>query len=232
MRKVLIVVDAADELPVSPTIAEIVSALKQSALNSPVPTTIQIVETQFIASVWTDLQNQAETLWCPLTLNLPESLEFPAQSLYQACRDVTGLRQLVEQLGATTGVGDFWLPIVLTAKGPLYGEVIGRVEDDESRRLEPTLKGYRQPVHLSDIWRQPLYQLGHRLLQSLSAPPAVYLLQFGFQEQKIIFDRLLPFPGEPAIASINVQKPDLFTCHWHCLTGQAIYDLQINAFHD
>ena len=232
MRKVLIVVDAADELAASPTTAEMVSVLKQTALNSPVPTTIQIVETRFIASAWADLQNQAEILWCPLTLNLPENLEFPAQSLYQACRDVTGLRQSVEQLGHLTGVGDFWLPIVLTAKGPLYGEVIGRVEDDESRRSEPAFKSYRQPVHLSDVWRQPLYQLGHQLLQFLSAPPAVYLLQFGFQEQGIVFDRLLPFPGEPAIASISVQKPDLFTCHWHCLTGQAIYDLQINAFHD
>ncbi|MFE1748083.1 hypothetical protein [Coleofasciculus sp. H7-2] len=232
MRKVLIVVDAVDEFAASPTTAEMVSALKQSALNSPVPTTIQIVETQFIASAGADLQNQAEILWCPLTLNLPENLEFPAQSLYQACRNVTGLRQWVEQLGHPSGVGDFWLPIVLTAKGPLYGEVIGRVEDDESRRLEPAFKSYRQPVHLSDFWRQPLYELGHRLLQFLSAPSAVYLLQFGFQEQEIVFDRLLPFPGEPAIATISVQKPDLFTCHWHCLTGQAIYDLQINAIND
>ncbi|MBD2743410.1 hypothetical protein [Coleofasciculus sp. FACHB-1120] len=232
MRKVLIVVDAADELAASPTTAKMVSALKQTALNSPVSTAIQVVETRFIASVCADWQNQAEILWCPLTLNLPENLEFPAQSLYQACRDVTGLRQSVEQLGHLTGVGDFWLPIVLTAKGPLYGEVIGMVEDDESRRSEPAFKCYRQPVHLSDIWRQPLYQLSHQLLQFLSAPPAVYLLQFGFQEQEIVFDRLLPFPGEPAIASISVQEPDLFTCHWHCLTGQAISDIQINAINN
>jgi hypothetical protein len=67
--------------------------------------------------------------------------------------------------------------------------------------------------------------LAYRLLRSLFATPAVYLMQFGLQEGSIYFDRLLPFPGEPAIASLGVQIPDLYTCHWHCLLGKPILDL-------
>jgi hypothetical protein len=86
---------------------------------------------------------------------------------------------------------------------------------------------YCQPIHLPDRQRQPLYQLAYRLLRSLAAPPAVYLMQFGLQEDGIQFDRLLPFPAEPAIASLGVQTPDLFTCHWRCLVGKPIHDLVI-----
>jgi len=110
-----------------------------------------------------------------------------------------------------------WLPVVLTAKGPLYAEVIGLADDGS----------YQQPVDLSDVWRQPLYHLAYQLLQVLSAPPTTYLLQFGLPEQDLVFDRLWPFPTTPAIASIGVQEPDLFTCHWLCLTGQPISDLTI-----
>ncbi|MBD1931535.1 MULTISPECIES: hypothetical protein [Cyanophyceae] len=237
MRKVLIVVDAeVDEtgaiIAASPTTAQMVSALKANSLT--------IGATAQTKPAFAGLQNQAEALvvstqwliinkqltsdnkliWCPLTLNLPENLDFPAQSVYNACRDVTGLRQLVEQLGYATGVGNFWLAVVLTAKGPLYSEVIGKDEVSEGLK-------YRMPVHLSDSQRQPLYQLGYKLLQYLSAPPSVYLLQFGFSDQNLVFDRLLPFPAPSAIASIGIQKPDLFVCHWHCLTGQPIYDLEI-----
>ncbi|NJK60110.1 MAG: hypothetical protein HC918_07560, partial [Oscillatoriales cyanobacterium SM2_1_8] len=71
---------------------------------------------------------------------------------------------------------------------------------------------------LSDRQRQPLYRAAFLLLDNLAAPPGVYLMQITVEPLQ--FDRLLPFPDRPAVASIGVQDPDLFTCHWHCLTGQ------------
>ena len=163
------------------------------------------------------LQIAADTRACPLTLNLPDRFNFPGKTVYQACGDVRGLRKLVETWGYNTGTGEAWLPIVLTAKGPLYAEVIGRTSE----------LSYFQPLHLSDLWRQQLYQLGYRLLRQLDAFPAVYLMQFGCGNLDLYFDRLLPFPAMPALASIGVQVPDLFTCYWYCLTGRAILDLTI-----
>lgn len=163
---------------------------------------------------------------CPLTLSIPETLVFPAQALYVICRDVVGLRKRLEAWQYMTGDGTFWLPIVLTAKGALYGEVIGSAKGTGLVN-EALASGYTQPVHLSDHQRQPLYALGQRLLRSLNASPAVYLMQFGWQDGAVCFDRLFPFPAAPAIASLNVQTPDLFACHWACLTGQPLLDLII-----
>ncbi|MEP0872623.1 hypothetical protein NDA01_22660 [Trichocoleus desertorum AS-A10] len=170
-------------------------------------------------------------LLCPLTLNLPNTFTWARQTIYQQCRDVDGLQQLVEQqLGCSIGQGCYWLPIVYTKKGPLYGEAITLTNEQvfEESLNNPPLS-YSQPCHLSDAWRQQLYELGYRLLQMLSAPPATYLLQFGFQGRAICFDRLWPFPAAPAIASLGVQTPDLFACHWRCLTGQPILDLVVPA---
>ncbi len=148
-------------------------------------------------------------------------LETSRETVYQACDDVSGLRQWVEEnLQVATGDFDLWLPVVLTIKGPLYGEVIGK--DVSSPH------GYLQPIDLSDQQRQPLYRLGFDLLHHLQAPPSVYLIQFGLLELEAIgFDRLFPFPAAPAVASLGVQEPDLFTCHWYCLTGKPIRDLLI-----
>jgi hypothetical protein len=173
-----------------------------------------------------------DLLLCPLTLNLPGELEFPSKQIYQVCQDVEQLRQQVAQrLGYATGVGEFWLPIVLTAKGPLYAEVIAVAEPAPlpERSTEPLSLTYYQPFHLSDRWRQVVYQLGWQLLRSLSAPPATYLVQFGFQDEQICFDRLFPFPAPPAIASLGIQTPDLFTCHWRCLMDKPILDLKITG---
>lgn len=158
-----------------------------------------------------------DAILCPLTLNLPD-LTFPGQAIYQACRDVDGLRDRARP-HAAVGAGSFWLPIVLTAKGALYAEAIA----------PSATSGYHQPLHLTDRQRQPLYHLAQQLLQSLSAPPAVYLLQFGFQADQGCFDRLIPFPDTPSIASLDVQTPNLYECHWRCLTGQPIKDLQIDG---
>lgn len=149
------------------------------------------------------------------------SLEVSRETISQACDDISGLRLWAEKnLQVVTGDFDLWLPVVLTAKGPLYGEVIGRDIHNPH--------GYRQPIDLSDQERQPLYKLGFDLLSHLQAPPAVYLMQFGLvAEKEVGFDRLFPFPAAPAVASLGVQEPDLFTCHWYCLTGKPIRDLLI-----
>jgi hypothetical protein len=133
----------------------------------------------------------------------------------------------VAQWHYATGDGQLWLPIVHTAKGSLYAEAIGQIERSLTQGAATEEQAYCQPVHLSDEWRQSAYELGFRLLRTLNAPPAVYLMQFGITEQTLYFDRLLPFPDLPAIASLGVQTPDLFLCHWHCLIGKPIYDLTI-----
>lgn len=177
-------------------------------------------------------QGSDPVLLCPLTLDLPSTFAWSGQTIYQQCRHTDTLRQLIEQqLACAIGYGCYWLPIVLTQKGPLYGEVIALIENQllEVPEADLSQASYCQPLHLSDALRQPLYELGYRLLRSLSAPPATYLLQFGFQGQTICFDRLWPFPAAPAIASLSVQTPDLFTCHWRCLTNRPILDLVVTA---
>jgi hypothetical protein len=40
-------------------------------------------------------------------------------------------------------------------------------------------------------------------VRMVSAPPATYLVQFGFQGSDICFDRLWSFPSAPAIARLG-----------------------------
>ena len=88
-----------------------------------------------------------------MSRSAPSTLEISRESIHQSCDDVLGLRQWVEEnLQVATGDFDLWLPVVLTGKGPLYGEVIGK--DASSPH------GYLQPIDLSDPQRQPLYRLG------------------------------------------------------------------------
>jgi len=165
---------------------------------------------------------------CPLTLDIPAGVDHPGQSIYQACHDVDRLREFVqERWEFGVGRGQFWLPVVWTPKGPLYGEVIGLSEPGTCLSSDPWQWPYQQPWHFGDRWRQPLYHLAYRLLRFLVAPPATYLMQFGVGGEKPYFDRLWPFPGPPAIASIGVQQPDLFHCHWFCVTGKPLRDLEI-----
>ncbi len=198
-------------------------ALKQAILTPLVTPRIRgliDVEVKTIASLQPMLE---DGLVCPLTLNLPDSLKFPQREIYQICRDVVDLRKWAEKdLHASTGVGRFWLPIVLTSKGALYGEVITAIDP----------LGYLQPLHLPDRYRQPLYELGQQLLKLISASPSTYLMQFGFDGETVVFDRLFPFPAAPAIASLNIQSPNLFECHWHCLSKTPILDLTIAPTHE
>lgn len=212
MSRVLIVADAKTGLAES-----LVAAIAQS--NS--ATEVSIVS---VSEVNSGAINLSGVMICPLTLDVPENLVFPGQDVFRFCANVSAARDRVQQqLQVATGDGNFWLPVVWTARGPLYAEAIGAETDKESGELS-----YFQPVHLSDVWRQQLYELAYRLLDLVNAPPATYLMQFGFVGEKICFDRLWPFPAKPAIASVGVQMPDLFVCHWCCLTGAPIYDLQIS----
>ncbi|MFB2979307.1 hypothetical protein [Microseira sp. BLCC-F43] len=226
MSEVWIVVDGLVDAQVASTSTtdQMVQALLQ-AINPVTPVNVQVVAASSLPQAGiavsdsltkTEFCDKENILLCPLTLNLPDNLQFPGSAVYQACRDVTKLRHQMQQLGYATGEGSFWLPIVLTAKAPLYAEVIG-LKDNK----------YYQPIHVSDEAKQVLYQMGWRLLRSLNAPPATYLVQFGFEGKDIYFDKLLPFPGEAAIASIGIQSPDLFACHWHCLMGLPLFELTI-----
>ncbi|NJN75559.1 MAG: hypothetical protein HC796_04185 [Synechococcaceae cyanobacterium RL_1_2] len=170
---------------------------------------------------------RSDDILCPLTLQLPklaDNFEFEEQALFQNCQRIHELRHWVQtQLGMWVlqdeqQLGTFWLPIVCTSKGNLYGEVI---EED----FMPN--SYRQPLDLPDVIRQPLYNLGYQLLQHLEAKRGVYLLQFQIHTKQVVFDRLWPFPAAPAIASIGIQQPDLYTCHWHCILDKPIQELFI-----
>lgn len=164
----------------------------------------------------------SDDLVYPLTLAVPPDLAFPARPLYQRCAAIEALRQQVHDWGYRTGTGSLWLPVVWTARGPLYAEAIA---------CDTTAQGlpYHQPLHLSDRLRQPIYRLAHRVLTAIAATPATYLLQWDWQDGEVVFDRLFPFPAVPAIASLGVQAPDLFTCHGLCLMGQPIRDLVIHS---
>lgn len=233
--KVLIVVEANEqELPDSITNKKILPTLGQAiAASTDPPATVQVVGANSeLNAIWRSNQQteNQNSIVCPLTLNLPSNLSFKAQPIYQACCDSQLRQRVAQQLGCSTGDGCFWLPVVNTAKGPLYGEVIGIVGQASNAKLPENCSwdlSYYQPFHLSDLLRQQLYRLGFGLLKLLLASPATYLVQFGFQAQKVYFDRLWPFPAAPTIASISVQQPDLFACHWYCLNHVPISDLLI-----
>lgn len=195
-----------------------IAQLKQAIAQCPTAATadtVRVVESADLPPVL-----EPGDIFCPLTLALPDALKFPGASVFRACADVDGLRQSVAyRFGAKTGDGSLWLPIALTVKGPLYGEAIALDADSP--------KQYRQPYHLSDRQRQPLYALAFRLLDWLHAPPAVYLLQFALSDEGVVFDRLWPYPAAGAIASLSIQTPDLFIAHWLCLSHQALLDLSI-----
>ncbi len=207
----------------SPVTDKMVMAVKKAILaNSSSDRKIEVVSPYSLAlKRGNEEKEETNIIYCPLTIELPQWLTFPAQKIFQDCRDIQGTRAWVEKnLGYKTNkenswLGDLWLPIVLTKKQRFYGGVI-------EEGIMPNF--YSQPVNLSDNLRRKLYCLAEVLLDNLSAPPSVYLLQFSVQQQEIIFDRLWPFPAAPALASLNVQSPDLFTCYWCCLSEENVAD--------
>ena len=198
-------------------------ALKRSILNQDANLEVDIVTPAMVR--YQNFPEDDGVLVCPLTIDLPDNLPFVQHQIFNACRQIDARRQWVldntsHKVCAHNFLGDHWLPIIYTAKGPLYSEVIGEGVMPNS---------YHQPVDMDDKQRQALYNLGFQLLKSIEAQPSVYLMQFGYSASKeILFDRLWPFPAAPAIASLTQQQPDLFDCHWRCLTHQPITDVVIS----
>lgn len=182
-----------------------------------------------VAELPPDWQIPTTDWLCPLTLDLPARLNFPGQEIFRSCKDIAILRRKLSQQGYLTGNGSHWLPVVLTSKGPIYAEVIGLKATGPLPLEIDREEQFVQPIYFADHHRQPIYQMGQHLLSMLAAPPSVYLLKFGWEDETPYFDRLIPFPAKPAIASVNNQIPDLFTCHWYCLTGLPITDLAIGS---
>lgn len=172
-------------------------------------------------------QDSAEIAVCPLEAPIaiapqPQVLDYSlthwaplAPDLWQQCQSLTAL---VSQWGIRTGTGGLYqLPLAQTAKGTLFGEIMGCLEGT-----------WQLPIHASDRQRQTLYALGRRLLDHVQAPVGCYFLQFGWQGE-VIFERLWPFPTVAALASIGVQTPDWLTAHYQCLRGIPLRDVRIPA---
>ncbi|MFM1843880.1 MAG: hypothetical protein RLZZ490_2623 [Cyanobacteriota bacterium] len=203
----------------SPVTERMVSALK-AAIAHQSPETI--IETVAVASLWSDQAQQQTQLggrvYCPLTIQLPQWLNFPGQAVYQACQEIAVRRQWVSEhlslplCNDAHWLGDHWLPIIVSADGiqcaPLIHE--GMMPNAYNLLSWETIPYQRHRNHLE--------HLADALIQTLNAPPAVYLLQFSLS-QTILFDRLWPFPAAPAIATIGYDSLDLFAHHWRCLNG-------------
>ena len=232
MEKVVIIINAevSDRgklISASPVTQKMVEALQRSIEeHSGASVAVEIISA---ATLWSknsrnnyqDLDSTA--LYCPLTIQLPEYFDFPQKDIYSACKDLNSRRRWVEKkLGFKTSVGDswlghLWLPIVMTDK-PIFAEVIGEGSIPNS---------YEHPIVIPHHQLKSLHGLADKLLDSLSAPPACYLLQFSLYDGEIVFDRLWPFPAAPALITLKTQQPNLFTCHWKCLTQQPIAEKDI-----
>ena len=231
MEKVLIIINAevneqGQVTSASPVIARMVKALTEGIINYSSETTVEITS---VGGLWSKIHKsngyEPRTIYCPLTIQLPDYFNFPAKTIYQACKDISARRRWVEKnLGIKTSVGDswlghLWLPVILNNQDIIYGEIIGEGEMPNS---------YEQPIEFPKKHRQTVQRLASDLLDYLSAPPSVYLVQFSLYSNEIVFDRLWPFPAAPALASLRGQKPDLFICHWLCLSKQSILDTLIS----
>ena len=294
MEKVVIIINAevSDRgkiISASPVTQKMVEALQRSIEKHSSPSiAIEIISA---ATLWSknsrnNYQVDSETIYCPLTIQLPEYFDFPQRKIYSACKDLNSRRRWVEKnLGFKTSVGDswlghLWLPIILTSElspssweantsaledgrdiheinlsSTLSSSTIRRPSKDLATFEESSNVGVKRPMGRSSSTNKPifaevisegsmpnsyehptiiphrqlksLHSLAHQLLDSLSAPPACYLLQFSLYNGEIVFDRLWPFPAAPALITLKTQQPDLFTCHWKCLTNQSIEDRDI-----
>lgn len=226
MSKVFIIVNAEVNSgkisPTAPIAIKMVAGLTRAIQNSDDSMGIEIIGAADLWSKSISLTTESQKLiYCPLTINLPHWLNFSAKKIFELCLDIKGRRNWVENnfnYKTTIGnssLGDLWLPLILTQKELVYGEIIGEGEIPNF---------YQQSIHFPNNIRRSLYKLGANLLESIEAIPAVYLLQFKMLDENIIFDRLWPFPASPAIASLNKKNNDLFACHWLCLTGKSTTD--------
>ena len=254
MEKVVIIINAEVDdrgklISASPVTQKMVEALQRSIEENSSSIAVEIVSD---ATLWSKSWRSnykdidSEAIYCPLTIQLPEYFDFPQKNIYSACKDLNSRRRWVEKkLGFKTSVGDswlghLWLPIISTSDPALsesvsfaekhapssatltnkliFGEVIGEGSMPNS---------YEHPIIIPHRQLKSLHGLAERLLDSLSAPPACYLLQFSLYNGEIVFDRLWPFPAAPALITLKTQQPDLFACHWKCLTQQPIANKDI-----
>jgi hypothetical protein len=79
---------------------QIVSALKDAiTLHSPALATVDVVKTsqleKALASPSQDEVMDKDIIWCPLTLNVPNTLTFFGQNIFQVCKQERELRQWV-----------------------------------------------------------------------------------------------------------------------------------------
>ncbi|MEL4895061.1 hypothetical protein [Crocosphaera sp. Alani8] len=228
MRKALIIVNAQVKAEgtiylASPATEKMVMALEKAIHADDSSTQVEVMAA---ATLWSKNaqvpQSDSRIVYCPLTIEVPPSLSFPGQKIYQDCKDVKRRRQWVdEMLGYKTSIGDtslgdLWLPIAVTSTELIYGEIIGEGAFPNS---------YEQPITLKKSLRRSLHDLAQGLLESLDAPTSLYLLQFSLKGQNIVFDRLWPFPAAPAIASLAYPHPNLFAGYWNCLTHQPLPSL-------
>ena len=232
MEKVVIIInaDVSDRgklISASPVTQKMVEALQRSIAEDAAERAVEIVSA---ATLWSrssriikkDRSNDA--IYCPLTIQIPDYLDFPQRKIFSACKDINARRRWVEKnLGFKTSVGDswlghLWLPIIMTDK-PTFGEVIGEGSMPNS---------YEHPVAIPKRQQKSLHNLAEQLLESLEALPATYLLQFSLYNGEIVFDRLWPFPAAPALITLKTQQPNLFTCHWRCLTQQKVGKIAIS----
>ena len=232
MEKVVIIINGEVSeqgklISASPVTQRMVEALKQGIATYSSPSTT--IEVASAATLWSQQsranKQNSKVIYCPLTIQLPEYFNFPGKKIFSACKDIVARRLWVEQnLGFKTSFGDYWLghlwlPIILTNDDLICAEVIGEGEIPNT---------YEQPVAIPNHLRKSLHTLAERLLDSLSPSPAVYLLQFSLHNGEIVFDRLWPFPAAPALISLKTLQPNLFACHWSCLTGRPILNLTIS----
>ncbi|WP_287129840.1 hypothetical protein [Candidatus Cyanaurora vandensis] len=107
-----------------------------------------------------------------------------------------------------------YLPIIWTARGPLYGEAIARCGDF-----------YIQPWDLSDSERQGYYQLARATLGD-QTPAGVYLLTFEPKQGQTVAVGFTAMPTDAALVSVVVQQPDLFLCHCYAAAGLPVVEVQ------
>jgi hypothetical protein len=229
MEKALIIVNAdawttGQVSKLSPVTERMVNALKNAIPSS------HAVEVIGTASLWSGAETpkaaRKNTIYCPLTIQLPCWLDFPAKSVFHACRNIEERRAWVADslhykiCRGESSFGDLWLPIAVTDRGIRYGDIIGEGMIPNS---------YTQPQPIGEKNFRSLTTLAERLLEDLNAPPSVYLLQFRSLDREIIFDRLWPFPAAPAIASLHTKQSNLYTSYWQCLQGSARLNLSLVA---
>lgn len=224
MEKVIVVVNAKIKLEgklIASPVTEKMIQSTMAAIKQDNPDRVVTVVTPALLRHGSEVLHAPHYL-LPLTLQIPSTIAFPAREVFLACQDVQGMRDWVEQklnltaLSHHEGLGDRWLPAIVSTTDLCFGELIGEGAIPNA---------YQQPVEIADRQKRSLHSLAKKLLNSLNAPPAVYLLQVRLTPSQVLFDRLWPFPAAPAIASLHSANSDLYHLHWQCVQQQQLVEI-------